>query len=246
MNSKIGILMLDTKFRRPVGDIGNEKTFSFSVTYKTVKGASVSKVVNKAESTVLELFIESAKALEQKGTNVITTSCGFLAIHQKEIQKQLKVPFFASSLVQIPLVSIIAGGPIGVITASKSHLTEAHLKGVNADRYPLIIEGMDEMPAFYGAIVEENIELNEQVIYEEMRLVTRRLLEKNPRIKAIVLECTNMPPYKSAIREVTDVPIFDIITLTNYIYETTESISSLPKSTTGGSSVEINPYDEID
>lgn len=209
--------MLDTQFHRPVGDIGHKDTFPFPVVYQKVKGASISRVVEKGDATLIEPFVQAAKELEDKGMKAITTSCGFLALYQKEIQQQLRVPFFSSSLLQIPLASMIAGEPIGVITASKASLTEAHLKGVNAHCHHVIIEGMDEMPAFSGAIINEKIELDEVAVAEEMQQVTAEFVTKHPALKAIILECTNMPPYKDAIRKATNLPIFDMTTLVNYI-----------------------------
>lgn len=216
-NAKIGVLMLDTQFHRPLGDVGNPDTFSFPVIYIKVKGASISRVVREGDAALIRPFVQAAKELEEEGIKAITTSCGFLALYQKEIQQQLNVPFFSSSLLQIPLAAIIAGEPIGVLTASKSSLTESHLKGVDAHQYRTIIKGMDEMPAFSGAIIKEEIELDEEVVAKEMKQITAQWIAEHPELKAIVLECTNMPPYKEEIRKVTNLPIFDITTLMNYI-----------------------------
>lgn len=221
MSKRIGVLMLETTFERPIGDIGNKDTFSFPIVYKTVKGASVDRVVTNTDQTVLAPFIQAAKDLEKEGVQAITTSCGFLAIFQTEIQHQLEVPFFSSSLLQIPLIHMVVGGLIGIITASKKHLTVEHLQGVFAHQYPLAIEGMEEMPAFAGAIINEKIQLDKGKVQQEIKHVTEKLITNNPKLSAIVLECTNLPPYKEAMREVTSLPIFDITTLTKYIYEAT-------------------------
>ena len=100
----VGILMLDTQFYRPVGDIGNPRSFSFPVIYHIVKQATVERVVKQGDPSLIQPFIEAGKELEAKGVRVITTSCGFLALFQKDIQKHLSVPFISSSLLQIPLV----------------------------------------------------------------------------------------------------------------------------------------------
>jgi len=121
---------------------------------------------------------------------------------------------------QIPMASIAAGEPVGIMTASKSSLTPAHFKGIHADNHHVIVKGMDKMKAFSGAIIKEEIELDEVAVKEEMKKVTAEFVLAHPEIKAIILECTNMPPYKKAIREVTDLPIFDSTTLVNYIHST--------------------------
>lgn len=219
--AKIGILMLDTTFHRPVGDIGNKDTFTFPVTYKKVKGASISRVVKQRDPALLEPFIQTAQEFEKEGAKAITTSCGFLAIFQQDIQEALSIPFFSSSLLQIPLAATMCGEPIGVITASKSSLTEAHFEGVGADKHHVVVVGMDDAPAFSGTIIKEAVPLDEKAVQEEMKKKVIELITNYPEIRAIVLECTNMPPYKDAIREVTNLPIFDITTLTNYMYQVT-------------------------
>lgn len=76
------------------------------------------------------------------------------------------------------------------------------------------------MPAFSGAIIREDRDLDEAAVSKEMKQAAADFVSKHPDLKALVLECTNMPPYKHVIREVTDLPIYDITTLTNYMYLT--------------------------
>ena len=83
-----------------------------------------------------------------------------LLFFQKEIQRELVVPFYSSSLLQIPMVSTLTGGTVGVLTARKSSLTGLHLRGVDADRAPVVIEGMDDMPSFTQAIIDETMPLD--------------------------------------------------------------------------------------
>jgi hypothetical protein len=37
-------------------------------------------------------------------------------------------------------------------------------------------------------------------------------------IRAFVLECTDLPPFSKAIRQYTRLPVFDFITLTNFVH----------------------------
>jgi len=223
MPKKLGILLLDTIFHRPMGDIGNPSTFPFPVDYKIVEGAMISRIVKQdTEMSVIDSFVAAGKELEKQGVKAIATSCGFLAIYQKEIQQQLHVPFISSSLLQIPFIYLTAGGPIGVVTASKASLTNKHLEGVDALDHPLVIRGMDDMPAFRGAIIDEEIPLNQSKVLDEMKQVTSALIKDFPELRAIVLECTNMPPYREAMRQVTNIPIYDMNTLIHYVYHTIE------------------------
>ncbi|SEQ48780.1 Asp/Glu/Hydantoin racemase [Virgibacillus subterraneus] len=215
--AKLGILMLDTDFYRPMGDIGNTDTFPFPVEYRIVEKATIDRVVKKGDNALIEPFIKSARYLEEKGVKAITTSCGFLSIFQQEIQNQLKVPFFASSLIQIPMLHTVTGGRIGILTARKASLGKQHLEGARAGDIPIAIEGMDDRPAFTAAIVDETHALDMEKVSLEMEEAVRMLISNYPDITAIVLECTNMPPYKRTIREMTDLPVFDITSLINYV-----------------------------
>ena len=100
----IGILMLDTRFPRLPGDIGNATTFSYPVMYKIVEQATVDRVVKEADAGLIEPFVRAGMELIQNGARAIVTSCGFMAIFQKELAQALPVPVFTSSLLQVPLV----------------------------------------------------------------------------------------------------------------------------------------------
>ena len=45
----------------------------------------------------------------------------------------------------------------------------------------------------------------------------RALMAGHPGIGAIVLECTNMPPYARALRDAAGVPVFDIYSLVSWL-----------------------------
>ena len=57
----LGILMLDTRFPRIQGDIGNASTFPFPVRYAKVPGASPRRVVKEGDPSLLGPFIEAAR-----------------------------------------------------------------------------------------------------------------------------------------------------------------------------------------
>ena len=61
----IGILMLESKFPRIPGDMGNATTWDFPVLYKVVKNASPDAVVRKGDRNLLDSFITASKELEK-------------------------------------------------------------------------------------------------------------------------------------------------------------------------------------
>jgi len=221
----LGILMLDTRFPRIPGDIGNAQTFPFPVRYLKVKGASPRRVVEEADPSLLEPFILAARELEAEGVKAITTSCGFLALFQRELAASVSIPVFTSSLLQIPFLHGLFGqsGKIGVITARAASLTDRHFEQCGASGLPLAIAGMDESPEFTKVFLDKGDPdsvpvFDVDLVEAEIRNVALDLVKKNPDIKFVVLECTNMPPFRKAIMESCGKPVFDIVTLAGYIH----------------------------
>lgn len=221
----VGILMLDTRFPRLRGDIGNAKTFSFPVSYLTVAGASPKRVVKEGDPSLLEPFIEGARELERRGCRAIATSCGFLALFQEELSASVKVPVLTSSLLQIPLLSRLfgAGAKIGIMTARAASLTERHFARCGAAGVPRAIAGMDSSPEFSKVFLEEqgqpaSLSLDPERVRAELSAAAAKLVAENPDIRAVVLECTNMPPFRNSIQEACGKPVYDIVTLVEYVH----------------------------
>lgn len=217
----IGILMLDTKFPRIPGDIGNALTFDFPVKYKKVKGATSQRVVREADPSLIVPFIEAARELEEEGVSAITTSCGFLAIFHEYLADAVSIPVFTSSLLQVPIVfrMLKKGQKVGIMTASKPHLTELHFKGAGIKDIPLVIYGMEEQEEFPAVFLDQKETLDIEKAESEMVQVATKMVSENPDVGAIVFECTNMPPFRKAVQQAVNLPVFDIVTLMNYVYD---------------------------
>jgi Asp/Glu/hydantoin racemase len=184
-------------------------------------------VGEEADPKLLRSFIESAEELEKEGVKAITSSCGFLAMFQKEIADAVSIPVFTSSLMQVPLVysMLKVDQKVGVITALKRSLTRRHLAAIGIESIPMAIAGMDNAKEFmraihgYAYVSTEKPTMDVRKIEIEMVEVTKELVEQNPDVGAIVFECANMPPYAVAVQKATNLPVFDIVTLTNMVYE---------------------------
>jgi aspartate/glutamate racemase len=216
----IGILMLETQFPRILGDIGNATTWDFPVLYKIVKKATPGHVVRREASGLLEPFIRGAQDLEKEGVMAITTTCGFLALFQKEMASAVDIPVFTSSLMQVPLAyrMIKPSQKVGIITIDSKSLTQKHLSCVGADKIPHIIYGTEGEEEFWRVILEDEMKLDVARAKNEMVRVAKRMVSEHPEVGAIVLECTNMPPYAAAIQKEINLPIFDIYTLVIMVY----------------------------
>jgi hypothetical protein len=208
----IGVLMLDTHFRRFRGDVGNAATWSIPVQFKIVKGARPERVVEGGADGLLEKFIEAANELVETGVGGITTSCGFLAVFQKELAAALPVPVATSSLMQIPLIQQILprGKRVGVLTYSADSLGARHLASVGAPQ-DTPIGGLPAESAFRRYYGDRGGEPDFHVLEAEVVAAAEKLVADSPDIGAIVCECTNMPAHSPAIARATGLPVFDVV-----------------------------------
>jgi len=219
----IGILMLDTHFPRIEGDIGNALTYSFPVKYKKVKNATTNQIVLECATGLLDRFINAAQELEKEGVNAITTSCGFLSIYQKELSTAVDVPVFTSSLIQVPMIyrMLKASQKVGIITANGKTLTEKHFNGVgwSTQEIPIAIAGMENTNEFSEIFVHgTRTVMDVENVTKEILNVGKDLIKRYPNTGAIVLECTNMSPFRQVLQKHLSIPIFDIVTLIKMVY----------------------------
>ncbi len=218
----VGVLMLDTRFPRIPGDMGNATTFPFPVRYHRVSGAAPDLVVRRGAEGLLDAFVDAARALEREGVGAITTNCGFLVKFQRQMAAAVRVPVFTSSLLMVPLVHrlLAPGRRVGIMTVNAPSLTPEHLAGagIGAD-IPLAVIGMETEKEFTRVMLDDEMELDVDVAREEHLRVARRLVADHPDIGAIVLECTNMPPYADDIRRETGLPVFDITSLVRLAHD---------------------------
>ena len=56
----------------------------------------------------------------------------------------------------------------------------------------------------------------------EIVAAAREMVEEYPDMGAIVLECSDMPPYSSLIQQETQLPVFDFITLVKWLHSATQ------------------------
>jgi hypothetical protein len=225
--NSIGIIMLHCAFPRLPGDIGNATTFDFPVIYRVIREVPHQKIVDERDEEYLEPFINAARDLEAEGVRAITTSCGFLAAFQKNFSEAVNIPLFTSSLVQVPLVYQIIGrkGKIGIIAAEADtrRLSDEHFNevGWSMKDIPIAVTTLEQCEEFERALFLEGDgppEMNITKIEEEMIDVVKRLLIYEPDVRAIVVEFTNFGPFASAVQTATNIPIFDIITLTKMVH----------------------------
>lgn len=216
----IGILILKASYPCVPGNVGNATTFPFPVRYQEVEGATIDRLLNQQDPSLAGPFIQAAKRLRDRGVRAVTGACGFMALFQKEVAGALDIPVFLSSLLQIPFIYQVTGRPVGIITANASRLTTKHFEACHVPpTIPLAIAGMENKQEFREAILEEKGTLDSEKIEREVVEVAEELVSKNPDVGAILLECSDLPPYAHAVQAATQRPVFDFVTMITYVHQ---------------------------
>lgn len=225
----IGIIILDDVYPGFPGDVRNASAWGFPVQYEICEGIDIKTLLWAEDKTpCLEPILKAAKKLEKMGCRAIAAECGYFAYFQKAVAGEVDIPVFMSSLLQVPFIQQIIGPKkdVGIFCYQKRFLTETHLQNVG------IVPGSNYVIA--GAGDEYNVtEFNNLWSWEERpscpesyydksekQIVDACIdfVEKNPRIGAIMLECTGMQPFGRAIQRALDLPVFSWGTLLDYAY----------------------------
>jgi hypothetical protein len=217
----IGILLLETSVPFIPGDVANATTYAFPVRFQKVKGFSVRRALSQDPSVYADLR-QAAGDLVQQGVRAVTGDCGFMGIHQKKLARELGVPVFLSSLLQISFISLLIGenAKVGIITADSKSLSADLLAAVGvSDPANLVIGGLEDSQHFYQFGIEETGSLDSEAVEKEVVTVARNMVADNPRIRALLLECSLLPPYGAAVQEAVNLPVFDYITMINFVFE---------------------------
>ena len=217
--ARVGILMLETRFPRIPGDMGNAETWPFPVVYKVVSGASPRRVVCEKAEWLLDAFLVAADELVRLGADGITTTCGFLSLYQRELAAHVGVPVATSSLMQIPFIERLLpeGKRVGVITVSAADLTEEHLRAAGAEPATPVV-GTDGGSEFTRVLINDEERLDAAAAERDILAAGEELVANHSGIGAVLLECTNMVPYARALSLRLRLPVFSIYTFVTWFH----------------------------
>jgi hypothetical protein len=217
--ARVGILMLETRFPRIPGDMGNAETWPFPVLYKVVPGASPRRVVCEKAEGLLDEFLAAADELVRLGADGITTTCGFLSLYQREIAAHVGVPVATSSLMQIPFIERVLPPDrrAGVLTVSAANLTEEHLRAAGADPETPVV-GTDGGSEFSRVMINDEERLDVAAAERDILAAGDTLVKSHDGVGAVLLECTNMVPYARALSQRLRLPVFSIYTFVTWFH----------------------------
>lgn len=205
------------------GNVSNATTFNFPVLYQRMEGvATIPMVVStKPHPQVLQWAINAGKKLEAQGCRAIIGNCGYFANYLPEVAAALDVPCFLSSLMQVPIIfrALKSEQKVGIICASGQALSSAPaLKNCGVDDPSRVVIAGAENTSQMQNVLQGTGHLNNIKFEQELVDLAKQAVKDNPDIGAILLECTEMPPYAYAIQKAVRLPVFDFITMINWVY----------------------------
>ncbi|MGO1183915.1 MAG: aspartate/glutamate racemase family protein [Micrococcaceae bacterium] len=217
----IGILVLNTGYPLLPGNLANAGSFDFPVRYQVVEGVESPALIG-GDRSVLDPILTAAAQLEADGCRAIVGACGYFARYQQEVSAAVSVPVFLSSLCQVPMIAaaLRPAESLGILCANSAKFDPALLDAVGAgsmaDR--CVVAGLEDAPAFRGAILEDQGWMDTEAVESEVINAAIALVGQHPDIGALLLECSDMPPYAQAISRATEKPVWDYLTLTTWIH----------------------------
>lgn len=202
------------------GNVVNAYTYDFPVRMMPVKNLTNDRLFN-ADPSIKDDIIDAARQMvENEGVRCICSACGFFGNYHKDVAAAIDVPVAMSSLVQIPWIQTLLkpDQKIGVLTANGASMNENLFRNCGiTDTSRIVFRGMENTKEF-SAVVSMTPCFDNSVARQEVVDGSLELVRENPDIGAILLECSDMPPYAADIQAATQLPVFDFITLIKWMH----------------------------
>ncbi|CAK9022991.1 unnamed protein product [Durusdinium trenchii] len=218
----LGVVRLDYDYPPAPGDSDHPASFGYDVYFRCVPGLTFEMCqTGKFTEEVERRFADAIKHLEARGVSAITGDCGFMMAFQVLARKIAAKPIFMSSMVQCPIIaaSMDPRDQIMVLTANEHSLKPQkeilmNSCGFDVDEHRFIIHGCQDIPGFDAVAKGEKVPLD--IVQPGIVKMALKLIEENPNIRGILLECTELPPYADALRYHTGLPVWDSITAADF------------------------------
>lgn len=216
--AKVGLLHLNTQHALLPGNVQNGRTFKGPVLRHEIACSDISALL-QGDPRLEPLIGEACQDLERRGAVAIAGACGSFGFFQAVGRDAVSIPVFLSIMTQVPflLSGLAKGAKLGVICAASSSLNQRLFDacGIGTPTRLVIAQMIGkaefdrmlraEQPMYPYAMQRECVEVAEEMILSE------------PDVAAILLQCSDLPPFAHAIQEATGRPVFDMAILVNWL-----------------------------
>lgn len=212
----VGIICIKLDYPKIPGNVVNAQTFSFPVVYE-VLDFEIERLF-EGDPALEQMVIDAAKKLEASGVKAIVGACGYFAHFQKSVASAVNVPVYMSSLCQLPMIRLGCGqdAEIGVLCANGENLDGKILSQIGETSNGLVVSDVSELASF-GAIRWGKDVLDNAALASDLAKLAGKLKKDNPKMQAILLECSDLPPYAYDIQNACGLPVYDFVTLIEWV-----------------------------
>ena len=208
--NKLTVLQLDTQFPRIIGDICCKETFLSNINIIKINNASVSQIISKNPNE--QHFVNFKNQILKTKEKLITTSCGFTFFWQSPFNKLTKSEIITSSLCCLEEKRKYYNDNEILIFTFDEDILKFLLFSKLKIPFKGHILGLKKNNLLHKIIFNnENYYDFEKISYELNQLLWKKI--KNQNIKLLILECTNLSPYKSGFRNIFSGEIVDLLVL---------------------------------
>ena len=206
--ARVSVLQLDTRFCRVPGDVGCAESYLHDPEIIRVPCASVANIVTDQPGQIdLDPFLN---AIERATGDVVVTSFGFLSPFQDQLQSITPKPIIASVLNMLSDLDVMKGADrSSVLTFDATRLVEAHFPNPYRANDFRVVGLRPNNP------LRQRIEEDVPDCFDASDVVNAVVadfaLAVMPTTETVILECTNLPPYKPQMRHDSNVRIIDIL-----------------------------------
>lgn len=212
----IGIIAVDLVYPKLPGNVVNATTYRFPVLFKKVS-FEIEQLFD-GDPALEDLVVAAARELEADGVRAIIGACGYFAHFQKQVAAAVDIPVFMSSLCQLPLIKIglKPEQKVLVMCASGGSMNQEFFSKVNANLDDCVIQDVGSMESFAPIRWGKTLLDNERLT-KDLAELAKAAAAEHPEIGAILLECSDLPPYACEIQRATGLPVFDFISMINWV-----------------------------
>jgi len=214
----IGILLVEADYAMLPGNVANASTYDFPVLYQVLEGVTFKKIA-VADPAVLDVLIKGGQTLIDSGVRAVVSARGSFANYQRAAAAALTVPTYLSSMLQVPWIqaALQPKQKLLVISAVGSAITAKVFEECTiTDTDRLVVEQAIDVPEFKAMLSPEGF--NPARLEAELAIYARELVKKHPGAGAILLQCSDLPPFAWAIQNATGLPVYDMNTLITWVH----------------------------
>ena len=217
----VGVLCIDSHYPIIPGDAQDARTFPFPVLYGIVEGVQLPDLL-RGDPALEPRIIAAGKRLLRQGVTAIVGACGSFANYQSTAAAAFGVPTCMSVLTQVPhLLSLISPQQkLAVYFAAKSAFTprvreECRIGAAHLER--LVIAEAWELEAFRRFAARPSL-LDPGELGAQLAEHASRLRREHPEIGAVLLQCSDLPPFAHLFHEALRVPVFDVTLVVEWMH----------------------------